>query len=335
MDAARKTRAVPLRAALVLSAMALGGAICILPQAARSEFPEINGALQAGQADKALSALQQLPEHEADSAEAHNLRCRVFYTLEMWSAATSECEKAVNLDGQDSMSHLWLGRTLGELADKSSFVSAYGLAKRARAEFEQAAQLDPHNAEALADLGEFYSSAPGVVGGGTEKATAVAARLDRLDPVRAHELRAAVAQENRDFATAEQELKLAIAATPHPASQWMRLASFYRRNKRWEEMESAVRSGAAAAARDKHAGVALFNGAAVLMKANRNPALAVKLLETYLANSNETEEAPAFAAHVRLAKLKAQLGDQAGARQERSEALALANEYKPAQELKF
>ena len=57
--------------------------------------------------------------------------------------------------------------------------------KRARSEFEESAQLDPRNADALADLGEFYSSAPGVVGGGMDKAANVASQLDRVDPARA------------------------------------------------------------------------------------------------------------------------------------------------------
>ena len=55
----------------------------------------------------------------------------------------------------------------------------------------------------------------------------------------------------------------------------------------------------------------------------------------YLASPTGTEEAPTFVAHVCMAKLKAQSGDAAGARQERAEALALANGYKPAQDLKF
>ena len=54
-----------------------------------------------------------------------------------------------------------------------------------------------------------------------------------------------------------------------------------------------MESGWAAAQRDPHAGVALFNGASVLIKANRNPALAIKLLEAYLAAPRATEEAPA------------------------------------------
>jgi predicted Zn-dependent protease len=296
---------------------------------------QVNAALQAGEADRALELLKVLPEPTNNSSEAHNLRCRVLFTLEQFEPAKNECEQAVNLDPQNSMYHLWLGRALGEFADRANFLSAYNLAKRARAEFEQAAQLDPRNAEALADLGEFYSSAPGVVGGGTEKAAGVAAQLDRVDPARAHELRGAIARQNDDMATAERELKAAVAASAHPAFQWMRLASFYRKAKRHADMESAVESGWTAAQRDPHSGVALFNGASVLIKANRNPALAIKLLETYLAAPTATEEAPAFAAHVWLARLKAQTGDTEGARRERAQALALAQEYKPARDLKL
>jgi len=195
--------------------------------------------------------------------------------------------------------------------------------------------LNPRNAEALADLGEFYNSAPGVVGGGTSKAQSVALDLDRVDPARAHELRAAIAQSNRDFATAELEFREAIAASAHPAFQWMRLASFYRKNKQYAEMENAVQNGKAAADRDRqHSAVALFNGASVLMRVNRSLPLAIKMLQEYLASSDQTEEAPTFVAHTWLAKLYKQTGDPAGAARERGAALSLASTYKPAQDLK-
>ena len=328
-----------LRASLpsaTLAALLLTGAVAMAePQSVRSGLEEATAALQAGQADKALSILGALPANEAGTAQAHNVRCRVYYAVELFSQAQNECQQAVNLAPQDSMYRLWLGRSIGEVADHASFVNAYGLAKRARAEFEQAVQLDPRNAEALADLGEFYSAAPGVVGGGTDKAGKVAEKLDRVDPARAHELRSGIAQENHDYGTAERELRAAISSSQHPAFQWMSLASFFRRQKRYDEMESAVQSGFASAQRDHRAGVALFNGASVLMKSNRNYPLAEKLLQAYLANPNGTEEAPAFIAHVWLAKIKSQQGDKDAARQEQAAALALANEYKPAQDLRF
>jgi tetratricopeptide (TPR) repeat protein len=299
----------------------------------RGQFAQANAALQAGEADRALGLLNALAQ-PGGPAEAYNLRCRVRFTLEQWNQAVSDCEKAVRLAGQNSDNHMWLARALGEKARHASFISAYSLAKRVRTEFEEAVRLNPRNVEALADLGEFYYSAPGAVGGGMDKAQGVAAQLDRIDPVRAHEMRANIAVERKDYGTAEREFKQAIAKSAHPASQWMTLAGFYRHQKRWTEMESAVHSGQYAAQRDRSAGVALCDGALLLRETKRDPARAVAMLETYLASSTKTEKAPAFVVHIWLAQLKMQLGDTAAASRERAAALSLAHEYKPAQDLK-
>lgn len=308
--------------------------VLVSAQSAKSDLTEANAALQAGEADKALTLLRSAPPTISGSAETHNLICRVFFTLEKWDAASGECAQAVNLDGQNSGYHLWLGRTLGERAEQGSFLNAYSLAKRARSEFETAVQLNPHNLEALADLGEFYSSAPGVVGGSDAKAESIAAQLEKLDPARSHELKGRIASQNKDYGTAEKEFKKGIEVSAHPAFQWATLASFYRHRERWTEMEWAVQNAHSAAERDKHAGVALYNGASVLIQAHRNQALAIRMLEAYLNDSIKTEEAPAFVAHVWLARLKAQIGDAVGARQERTAALQLTKQYKPAQDLK-
>jgi tetratricopeptide (TPR) repeat protein len=305
-------------------------------QGQREQLDQANAALQAGEADKALALLNTLDKLDkpGGSAEAYNLRCRVEYTLEQWNQAANDCEQAVKLDGQSSDDHLWLGRALGEKASRASFLSAYSLARRVRAEFEEAARLNPRNVEALAAQCEFYYSAPGVVGGGISKSEMVAAELDRIDPARAHELRGHIAEQRKDYGTAEREYKQAITGSAHPAFQWITLASFYCGRQLWTEMESAIRSGENAAARDKHAGVALFNGASLLRATNRDPARAAKMLEVYLGGSDKTEEGPAFVAHVWLARLKEQLGDTAAASRERAAALALAHEYTPALEIK-
>jgi len=307
------------------------GTVSLHAQAAADSLAEARAALQSGEADRSLTLLNSLPA----SAEAHNLRCRVQLILDHLDAATSECQQAVSLEGENSGYHLWLGRVIGERASRASFMTAFGLAKQVRAELETSVRLDARNADALADLGEFYNSAPGVVGGGADKAEDVAAKLDKVDQARAHQLRGWIAEGHKDYGTAEGELKAAIGADPHPGSAWMSLASFYRRRERWTDLDAALESGVKAAQHDRKAGAALYNGAMVLVKANRNLRLAAKMLGEYLSSDSKTEEAPAFVAHVRLARVLAQLGDQAGAVQQRSAALALAHDYKPALELKF
>lgn len=330
---------------LNLGGILLAAVLAAFATAAWADAPAVvltqaNAALQAGETDKALALLLPLTQPDSgqigtrNQAEAHNLECRVRYILEQWDRAVSECEKAVDLDRQNAAYHLWLGRALGEKAGRANFLNAYSLGKRVRDEFEESVRLDPRNAEAMGDLGEFYYSAPSVVGGGTDKAEKLASQLDRIEPARAHEMRGHIAEEHKDFDSAEREYKQAVAVAAHPAFQWGALASFYRRRERWAEMESAVQSCRSAAEHDKHAGVALYDAASVLIRTNRNPELAARMLESYLASAQKTEEAPAFVAHVRLGRLKEQLGDTEGAKRERASALALAHDYKPAQEMK-
>ncbi|WP_348261134.1 hypothetical protein P8935_15140 [Telmatobacter sp. DSM 110680] len=314
--------------AITLLAAALTSAKVDVP---KDGLAQANAALQSGEADRALTLLSSLPS----SAETHNLRCRVHFMLENWDDAANECEQGLRLDGQSSNEHLWLGRALGEKADHASFISAYNLAKRSRAEFEQAVSLDPRNGEAMADLGEFYTSAPGVVGGGVDKARGLVPSLEKVDPARAHILLARIAESQKDIGAAEREFRLAAMSGDHPAFGWMSLASFYRKHERWDQMDAAVENGYKAAQHDRHAGVALYNGSSVLARSKRNLPLAVKMLEEYLRDFPHTEEGPAFEAYTRLARLKAQLGDKNGALQAKAAALQLAHNYKPALGLTF
>jgi tetratricopeptide (TPR) repeat protein len=300
--------------------------------AQKATLAQINTALQSGEADKALSLVGSLPQAGADNAEAQNLACRVRFTLQQWNAAADECQQAVNLNGGNSNYHMWLGRALGEWADRATFLSAYSLGKRVRAEFEAAVRLDPRNPAALTDLGAFYKDAPALMGGGLDKAQGIADQLDKVEPARAHQLRGEIAEKRNDYATAEHEFRQAVATSAHPALQWTVLASFYLRRQNLSALDAAIQSCVTAAARDPGAGVALYDGAGVLIRAKRNPDLAAKMLEDYLSSNAKTEEAPAFVAHWRLARLLQQLGDNAGAKREQAAGNALAREYRPPQD---
>jgi tetratricopeptide (TPR) repeat protein len=319
-------------AVLVLAPLALGARPSNAQQEPRSPaLAQANADLQAGEVDKVLAELNGFSGSGGDQAAlAHNLACRARFAAGQFDAAVTECEQAVKQEPNNSDFHLWLGRATGEKADKASFVNAYGLAKKARGEFEEAVRLNPRNVEALDDLGDFYRQAPGVVGGGVDKAQNIAAQLDKIDAARAHKLRGHIAGQQKDFATEEKEFKLAVSVDPHSASSLTSLASFYARRKQYDQMDAAIKGAVAAAKNDKHQAVALYDSAGLLIKTDRDAAMAASLLDTYLASPGKTEEAPAFAAHIQLARLRAKSGDAAGAERERQAALALAHEYKPA-----
>jgi tetratricopeptide (TPR) repeat protein len=303
--------------------------VAAIPQRANALDPETSRAVHAdlshGRADDGIARLRPALSQDPHDTEAHNLLCRIYFAEERWDDAVHECEASTREAPQSSEYHMWLGRAYGEKASRVSFISAYRMGQRVRAEFETAVARDPHNAEALADLGEFYSEAPSMVGGGTDKADEVVRKMEPLDAARAHELKGRIAAQNKDLATAEAEFKTAVRVSHSPAASWTVLASLYRKQQRWDDMMQAIRSAIAA---DKDHGVASAYAASVLIKANREPTLAIHLLESYLASQKQSEEFPAFLAQVRLGRLMELQGDKQSAKQQFQAARSLAHEFR-------
>jgi cytochrome c-type biogenesis protein CcmH/NrfG len=286
--------------------------------------------LRQGRADDAYALLQPALQANGQDAEAHQLLCRLSLQLERWDEAVSACEKAVALDGSSSDNHLWYGRALGEKADRVSFIRAYGLAKRVKAEFETAVAVDPRNAEALSALGEYYAEAPAIVGGGKDKAEDVARRLDEIDRARAEELRGRIATGNKDVSAAEQHFRDAVGASSRSANYWMVLGSFYQKQHDIPRMQQAIRSGLEA---EGARGEPLVDAAHLLLRADQDPQAAIRLLREYLASPEKSEDEPAFRVHLLLAQLLSRQGDATGAAQEIQAAGAIASIYHPTRQI--
>src|SRR6266496_2640149 len=196
--------------------------------------------LASGRVDEAIAALHGQISSSPNDAVAHNLLCRAYFTLGQWDRGISACERAVTLAPDNSQYHLWLGRIYGEKADKSGFMTAAGLARRVRNEFETAVHLSPKSVDARSDLAEFYLEAPGIMGGGRDKAQQQAESLTNLDPARAHWVNARIAEKKKDYTTAQNEYRGAMDASHGSASAWLNLGLFFKHRERFDEMEQAL-----------------------------------------------------------------------------------------------
>ena len=284
--------------------------------------------LAAGRVDEALQTLSQLVR-TAPAAEGYNLLCRAHFELGAWDAGISACEKAVSLAPDNGLYHLWLGRIYGEKADRAGFLKAAGLAGKVRTEFERAVELTPDSWEARTDLAEFYLEAPGIVGGGKDKARAQAELIAPLNPGMAHWVKGRVAEKNKDNATAEKEYRSAIDASHGGARAWLNLAGFYRHSNRLDEMEQALHT---METRPVDHPAALVDGAGMLLRTGRDPEMAVRLVRRYIASSNTVEEAPVFKAHSLLGELLEKQGDRTAAAEEYRASLAMAHNFRQAQD---
>lgn len=290
---------------------------------------DVSTLLAEGRVDDAISSLQDKLSAAPNDAQAYNLLCRAYFSLGSWDRGIPYCEKSVRLASSNSRYHMWLGRIYGEKADRSNWFTAANLAGQVRSEFETAVKLDPANVEARTDLAEFYLEAPGIIGGGRDKAQAQAKALDGLDPARAHWVRGRIAEKSKDLVTAEKEYRAAIDVSHGSALSWLNLALFFRNHNRLDEMEDAIRHASATPSEPSEV---LVDAAETLNRTGRNIPSAIDLLRRYLSSSSTVEAAPAFKAHYLLGTLLEKQGDKQAAAQEYRAALALAKSYSAAQD---
>ena len=296
----------------------------LLPRAYATSAKEM---LAAGRVDEAIQTLQQRTAHSDSDAESYNLLCRAYFMLDEWDRGIAACERARNLDPQNALYHLWLARVYGEKADRVGIFSAAGMAKKVRVSFERAVELDPTNGDALTDLAEFYLEAPGMVGGGKEKARAAADKLMALNPAMSHWIAARIAEKSKNPVEAEREYHAGIAVSHGAARELVDYAIFLRHANRLDEMEKAL-DNLESAPVDRAESV--MDGASILLRTGRDPALAIRLLRRYLAHP--VEEGPAFKAHTMLGELLEKQADRSDAAQEFRTALELDHSYAPAQQ---
>jgi len=283
--------------------------------------------LASGQVDAAIRVLQKQISISPNDAEAHNLLCRAYFMIGEWDRGIPSCERARDLDPQKSLYDMWLGRIYGEKADHAGIFAAAGLAGKVRTSFERAVELDPNNWEARTDLAEFYLEAPALVGGGKDKARKQADALMPLHPGMAHWVLGRIAEKNKDLDAAEREYRAGIAATHGGTRAWLDYAIFLRHANRLDDMVIALRELESAPIDRPEA---LMDGASLLLRSERDTALAIRLLRRYFSNG-PVEEGPAFKAHDLLGQLLEKQGDRRAADEYRA-ALALFHDDRHAQE---
>ena len=160
------------------------------------------------------------------------------FMLGDFKKSTDFLQKATLADPKNSEYADWLGRAYGKRAETSNRLMAPSLASKARQAFELSVQLDPKNSDALSDLFDFYLQAPGFLGGGYDRASNVADQISSFDPAEGFFLKAQLAQRRKEFQTAEQHLREAVAVAPHELGHVIALAKFLANQGRIRESDA-------------------------------------------------------------------------------------------------
>jgi hypothetical protein len=145
---------------------------------------------------------------------------------------------------------------------------------------ERVLTIDPRNAQAHVSLVQYYLQAPGIAGGGAEKAREEASRMAALDPVTGEISRGHVARFEKQPAQAERHYRKAAEIDATGMRGPVELASFYAGEKRWNDARGVFEARLAKNAGDTFAAYML---ARLMQSQGADLPRAVELFDRYLA----------------------------------------------------
>ncbi|MDQ2820208.1 MAG: tetratricopeptide repeat protein [Pseudomonadota bacterium] len=156
-------------------------------------------------------------------------------------------EQCVAAHPKESICHEALGNVLGTKALNAGIFSAMGYAGKIRDAFRTAVDLDPANVSAKFSLAQYYLAAPGIVGGGVDKAQALAAETGKTNPAAASVLLAMIDVQNDDLGKAEgRALSFAPSKVDDLANQqrdvWWSIGQSYVQTKKFTDADRVFRT---------------------------------------------------------------------------------------------
>lgn len=234
-------------------------------------------------------SLHVLAEDPAPDAAGYLLSGKNYFMLGDYKKAIEFLDKALAISPANSEYELWLGRAWGRRAETSGWLTAGIHASKARQCFEKAVAWDPHNREAKNDLFDFYLNAPGFLGGGLEKAAALAKSIASERPPEYEFEEAQIADRKKDYAAAEAHLRRAMQLAPSEAGRVLDLARFVARRGRLEESDALFEQARKLAPSQPRVA---FAEARADIENRRNLEQARRLLEEYLHASLTPDDPP-------------------------------------------
>jgi tetratricopeptide (TPR) repeat protein len=279
--------------------------------------------------ERAVRILQNDLEKNPRDGEALLLLAKSHFELREFDAAAASAERAVAVAPENSLYHEWLGRAFGEKASKSSWFSALSLARKTQQQFETAVRLNPKNYSAFQALIEFDCAAPGIAGGGEDKALPRIEQLTAMDEAEGHYAAGNCRRQKKDYLAAEAEFDKALVNAKSPELIFD-IGDYAMKRNQPQRLLAVVAAGQKASPGDPRT---KFYRAAALILQKQKPDEAESLLREYLSTAPRRTGYPRPAlAHDWLGRLFENQNDRDAAAREYATSLHVDPKDKTAQD---
>jgi len=270
--------------------------------------------------------LEPVKDDNTDYAAAQYWLGRIAFDQKKFDDAQDYFEQAVDANDRIADYHNWLGNTYGTIAKDANPIKQGILAPKMKSAWEKAIALDPNNIEARISLIQYYTQAPGFMGGSYEKAREAAAQIVRLNAAQGHRQFGNILVSEKKVAGAEKEYLEMVKADP---AYTQVLANFYVNQKQYDRAFALFEESLKKNPDDYIATYLIGRTAAVTgQKLDRGEECLRKYL-TYTPKQNEPSHA---GANMRLAQIHEKRGNKVEAKKFYQTALAMDGSLKEARE---
>jgi tetratricopeptide (TPR) repeat protein len=289
--------------------------------AGQSSLAEAQHDYNAGRYNRAVDALNSAIAKSPDDASLHFLLGQSYYQLGEFPRASASFERAVQLTPNNSEYRDWLAKSYGRRAEESMFLSAMTWARKTHREFEIAVELNPENFEARRDLIRYEMNAPGVVGGGDEKAVKHIDALEKIDPIQGQLARGEFFATKKRLPEADEVFAKIVDGNSDQVGVYFEVCDYYRDRPNAEKMGEAIEKAEQIDPNDRR--LKFYKGVLLVMQ-KKSPSEAEMLLKTYIATVPDNSDLPPHAAALEwLGRLHESLGRFSEAAEEYRQSLTL------------
>jgi tetratricopeptide (TPR) repeat protein len=259
----------------------------------QSALGDIQRDYNAGHYNRAVDALNAAALKAPDDASLHFLLGQSYYQLRDYQRAIVSLERAVQLSPKESPYHDWLGRAYGRKAEESIFLSAMSWARKTHREFEVAVELDPKNLEAQRDLIRFEINAPGVVGGGDDKALKHIGDLEKIDSIQGQLARGEFFATKKRMPEADATFGKLLDLDTDRVGVLFAVSDYYRDRPDPNKMSQAIEKAERVDPDDRR--LKFYKGT-LLVITKQSPGEAEMMLKSYMATVPDNSDMPPHAA---------------------------------------
>jgi tetratricopeptide (TPR) repeat protein len=303
--------------------------LCLLAIQGFSQSTRIDQArklLESKKYDETIQLLTPVEEGDKEYAAARYFLGRVAFDQKQYDAAAEYFEEASETNTTEAEYFTWLGNTYGTIAQDANVLKQGMLAPKMKNAWERAITLDMKNVDARISLIQYYTKAPGFMGGSFDRAREMANQIIKLSPARGHFELGNIYVTEKNIIGAEKEFTEMVQLDPAYTSA---LANFYAGQKQYDKAFALLEEELK---KNPESFLTMYQIGRASATTGQRLERGEECLRNYLKYTPKPNEPSHAGANMRLAQIVERKGNKAEAKRLFEAALKLDGTLKEAQE---